>query len=230
MRLNIELLDVVQHSRPGLSEISLTQTVNALNAREGGFMSYDPSFRDCPKMPSGLMLAEHIKKASFDSRDWVQRSMAEVALAMNEFLSSAADRWVPVGRKPIRVLNGLWVKPSIRGILIRGKVVSPTLVVTRRSIELGFEDVLPFLMRGGYEFHLRDDPNFHDFVVLDLSRGEPGEARRIKEYRLSDVGMMSLPEFEHILSTYGQAAALSKYGLRIPAGTSMTDLFRGTKP
>lgn len=230
MRLNIELLDVVEHSRPGLSDISLMQTVKALDAREGGFMSYDLSFRECSKMPCGLMREEHIKKTSFDSRDWVQRSMVEVALAMNEFLRCNADRWVPVGRKPIKVLNGLWVKPSIRGILVREKIAAPTLVVTRRSIELGFEDVLPFLMRGGYEFHLRDDPNFHDFVVLDLSRGDSGVARRTREYRLSDIGMMSLPEFEHILSTYGQAASLSKYGLRIPAGTSMTDLFRTSKP
>lgn len=230
MRLNIELLDIVQHSQPGLSDISLMQTVEALDAREGGFMSYNPSFKECAKMPSGLMREEHIRKVIFDSRDWVQRSIVEVALAMNQFLSSGVERWVPVGRKPIRVLNGLWVKPSIRGILIRDKSAAPTLVVTRRSIELGFEDVLPFLMRGGYEFHLRDDPNFHDFVVLDLSHGESGAARRVREFRLSDVGMMSLSEFEHILSTYGQAASLSKYGLQIPTGTSMTDLFRAPRP
>lgn len=227
MRLSLELIDIVQHARPELAEIALYDTVAALNAREGAFMSYDAVFRDSAKMPSGLLTEKIIKGLQFDERDWVNNAIVESCLALNGYLSSKADKWIPVGRKPIKVLDRMWVKPSIRGILIRAGKVAPVIVVTRRSVELGFADVLPFLMRGGYEFHLRDDPNFNDLVVLDLTKAPArGEARTVGEHRLSDVGMMSLELFEHILETYGQAASLSKYGLHIPSGVSVTDLFR----
>lgn len=226
MRLSLELLDIVEHSRPGLLDIRVPDTVAKLNERSGSFMSYDAGFRDCRLMTSGLVKDASLRLASYDSREWVQNAIIEVALAMNAFLSASRGRWISVGRKQVRVLDKLWVKPSIRGILVQGHVAAPVLVVTRKSILIDLPDVLPFLMRGGYEFHLRDDPNFHDFIVLDISTGKRGEARNQKVYRLSETGMMSLEEFEHIVTTYGTAASASKYGLHIPAGIAVSDLFR----
>ncbi|WP_425417533.1 hypothetical protein [Oricola indica] len=145
---------------------------------------------------------------------------------MNQFLGEHADRWIDVGRKPFRASNNLWIKPSIRGIIIKDGIVSPVVAVTRRSILFDMPDVLPFVMRGGYEFHLRDDPNFHDLIVLDLTTGNRGQARKSRCYRLSESHMMSLDQFEYIVSTYGTAAAESKYGLHLPGGMSISDLFR----
>jgi hypothetical protein len=110
--------------------------------------------------------------------------------------------------------------------LIEGQKAAAVLAVTRKSILFDLPEVLPFLMRGGYEFHLRDEPNIHDFIVLDLTQGQKGEARLVKEFRLSGSKMMSLEEFEAIVTTYGQAATLSKYGLHIPPGIAVSDLFR----
>lgn len=231
MRLSLELLDIVEHSRPGLSDIRVLDTVANLNERHGSFMSYDAGFRDCRLMTTGLVTDAALRKLSYDPRDWVQNAILEVALAMNGFLGTNGGKWIPVGRRRVRVLNKLWVKPSIRGILIRDRIAAPVLVVTRKSILVDLPDVLPFLMRGGYEFHLRDDPNLHDFIVLDLSGGKRGEARNQKVYRLSETGMMPLEEFEHIVTTYGAAASASKYGLHIPAGVAVSDLFRrGSHP
>ncbi len=226
MQLSIELQDVLQHSQPHISAISVSETALALNSRNGAFMSYDPAFRDAPKMPSNLLSDEMIKKQVFDRRDWVQRSVSEVARGLNIYLQRNADRWINVHRKQIRILPNLCAKPSIRGVLVRDRNVCPALVICRRSINFDLSASLPFLMRGGYELHLRDDPNFADFLVLDLTTGEADQARTCRAYKLSDHDMMSLEEFEYIVSRYAEAASLSKYGLHMPSGMPARDLFR----
>jgi hypothetical protein len=180
-------------------------------------------------MTSGLIRAQMLRALSFDPRGWANSAILEVALGMNGFLSRHGGEWRPVGRKPVKVLDGLWIKPSIRGILIKDRLVAPVMAVTRKSILFDLPEVLPFLMRGGYELHLRDDPNFHDLVVLDLSGGPRGEARNVREFRLSASEMMPLEEFERIVATYGAAASLSKYGLTIPPGVAVSDLFRRSR-
>jgi hypothetical protein len=182
-------------------------------------------------MATGAVTDRALLGQEYDSREWVQNAMLEVALGMNNYLSKTRGTWMDVGRRPVQALNKLWVKPSIRGILIRDGMAAPVLPVTRKSILFELPGILPFIMRAGYEFHLRDEPNLHDFIVLDLTTGKRGEARCVKEYKMSDTSMMPLEQFEHIVSTYGEAASLSKYGLHIPAGTAVSDLFRqGIRP
>lgn len=226
MRLSIELQDVLQHAQPSIVDMSVSETVLALNGRDGAFMSYDGAYRDCSKMTSGLFTDALIDKQVYDKRDWVRNAIVEVAKGLNGYLSKENKKWIGVNRKPVRIFKGFYAKPSIRGIIIEQGMAAPVLIISRRSINFDLKASLPFLMRGGYEFHLRDDPNFTDFIVLDLTRGEKGKARECKAYMLSQSSMMPLRQFEEILAKYAEAATLSKYGLHIPTGMPTRDLFK----
>lgn len=225
MRLSIELQDILQHAQPNISDISVRETTLALDQRDKAFMSYDNAFSNCCQMPSGLVDDATLKSKVYDKREWVQTALSEVARGMNGYLRENADRWISVSRRSTCILPNLATKPSIRGIAINNGKAAPVLVIARRYINFNLIECLPFLMRGGYEFHLRNEPNFANFIVLDLSQGERGSARNVKEYRLTDYTMMPLAHFEDILHSYAEAASKSKYGLVIPSGFAIRDLF-----
>jgi hypothetical protein len=48
-RLSIELLDIVEHSRPGLLDMRPRETARYLDSRDKAFMSYDEVFATAGK-------------------------------------------------------------------------------------------------------------------------------------------------------------------------------------
>ena len=227
--LTLEFLDVVQLARPGLLDIDPRQTAAALDARETAFMSYNASFAPLDKAHHALLSEETLKAWFTDTRPWVRRSQWEVSSALANLVKLLGAEWYNVGRRPFEAIPGLWLKPSIRGVLV-GDEVAPAIVNPRRSLkQIGRRDELGFLMRGGFEFHVVDDPAVDNLLVLDLHEGERGRPRVVRSRMADEAVMMPLEQFEWILGRFFEALRLSKWEIVVPKDVPLSDLFRKKK-
>jgi hypothetical protein len=226
-----ELIDIPYLSRPTIGAIDIPSTAARIQAiRKGGSRrNYDRVFKLVGDMTSGMAKAEALLRSLEDEPDEVwRRQLQDVCERLYAVFGKSASRWYPVGRRPIELYERSWFKPAIRGVWWRDGVAAAMLVNPRKTLFLDAV-VRSFLARGVIEFHLVDDPNLHEFKIIDLGAAPRTGVRATRVYSMPDVDPMELGEFESILRRFMQAVEHAGFANQPSEGQRIADLFKRPK-
>jgi hypothetical protein len=222
---SLELLDVVQHSKPHISAIDVQKTANSLRAAGGSRKNYNMAIDPISVYCSGKQKQEDLLKYLRTHPDpaW-HKYLEDVGTRLLDIFGSNVSSWYPVGRKPIESLAGLLIKPAIRGVWVNERQPFPCLINARGSVLLEPKVSLPFVARGVYEAHVRDEIGVFGPMIVDLGKDPRTNLRANRVYYPQESEMMSIELFEEILRKFNEALILAGFRPRVAA--SAFDLFR----
>jgi hypothetical protein len=178
-------------------------------------------------MTTGMASVDALKAAVGGGKKqeaW-QAELRSVTELLHGVFGNGVSRWHPANRKPQELFGRLWFKHAIRGVWLRDGRATATLINPRKWLSFN-QDARAFLVRGLYEFYLRDEPNLHDFLIVDLGVVPQTKARATRLYGPEDVEPMSLEHFEAILRSFLQAVERAGFASQPSSDTSIADLFR----
>lgn len=228
-KFTIELLDVPYFARPSLGALDVALTARRIQTlrRGGGGRSYDGAFSLIPDMTTGLATLEQLLSGLASTKDddpWKEH-LKEVAELLFALFGCCPGRWYAADRKPHQLYDRLWFKHPIRGVWFHEGRATATLVNPRRG--LSFDPLTrSFLSRGVFEFYLRDEPNIHDYLIVDLGVPPRADVRELRLYTPEMIDPMPLEQFEHVLRRFLQAVEHAGFAAQPSAEQSIADLFR----
>lgn len=227
-RFVFELIDLPYMARPSLKAMDVGKTADRIRQLRdhGGRRSYAAVMQMIGQMASGHCNPEHIARAFADFPDKVWKlELIDVGERLLSIFETTRGNWYPSRPKPIELYEGVWVKPTIRGILWSEGFARATLINPRKSLVLDHY-ARAFQARGVYEFHMMDDPNVHGFRLIDLGADRGCEERATRVYRSEEVDMIGLEEFEEAIRTFMKAVELAGYSSLPRDEHRVVDMFR----
>lgn len=225
-----ELLDVPKFAYPSLSELDPVQTAYNIRERLNGrsFMSYTQPLSLVPRIVRNEITPVQIAKLSSYSDEWKNVNVREVAMALyNEFGGKGV--WYPVPARPTQVFEGLWFKPSVRGVWFDGK--RPYMIgINPRKHQGLVSDHITFLARGMYELYGVDDPNDPVPLILDLSIDQKSATRIVRKSIITEPSMSSVGQFEETMRAFFEALRIAGVESVPKDMGDIRDLFRKGRP
>jgi hypothetical protein len=226
-----QLLDVPKFAYPSLANIDSVQTANNITDRLNGraFMSYSRPLALIPKIVRNELSAEQLG-SMFNSykEDWKNVSQREVALALHGAFGGKG-MWYPVPSKPVQVFDGLWFKPSVRGVWFDGRAPFMVAINPRKHQTLVTEH-LAFLARGMHELYGIDDPNDPLSLIVDLSVDETGKARTTRQAIVPESLMIEVIQFEEIMRLFFESLRLAGIEAVPRDLRDVTDMLKRPRP
>lgn len=222
---SLELLDVIQHAKPHIRSIDVERTAESLKKVRGSIRNYNMAIDEIGSLCSGIQKLPDLIAflRTHPNPDW-HKHLEDVGTRLWQIFGEAPSTWYKIGRKPIESLGGLLIKPSIRGFWSIGGKAYPCLINARSSVYLETNSNLPFVARGVYEFHVRDEIGVSGPVVVDLGRDPATATRANRVHWLLEEKMLSVDEFEDIMRKFNDALSLAGYQPKTVH--SAIDLFR----
>jgi hypothetical protein len=226
-----QLLDVPKFAYPSLANIDSVQTANNITDRLNGraFMSYSRPLALIPKIVRNELSAEQLG-SMFNSykEDWKNVSQREVAVALHGAFGGKGV-WYPIPPKPVQVFDGLWFKPSVRGVWFDG--TDPFMVaINPRKHQRLVPDHLAFLARGMHELYGIDDPNDPLSLIVDLSVDETGRARTTRQAIVPESRMIDVIQFEEIMRLFFESLRLAGVEAVPRDLRDVTDMLKRPRP
>lgn len=226
-----ELIDAPYLARPNLRGIDVEATAKKiLQYRRGrSTKSYDGNFNQIGAMVTGRASLEQFRAefAGLQDDGW-RAQVVEVCDRLFDVFGSAESRWYPADRKRRILHDRMLYKHAIRGVWVRDGRATATVINARKTLHLGDFD-RAFVARGVYEFYIIDDPNIHDFNLIDLGATPKTDDRVTRVYTPDQVDLMPLEAFEVTLRKFIAAVERAGFSTQPGDGQSITDLFRPKK-
>ena len=222
---SLELLDVVQHSKPNIAQLDVAKTAKSLKDAGGSRKNYNMAIEPIAVYCSGKQKREDLLRYLRTHPDpaW-HKYLEDVGTRLLDIFGEQESKWYPVGRRPIESVAGLLIKPAIRGVWVNKGMPFPCLVNARGSVLLDPKVNLPFVARGVYEAHVRDEIGVSGPMIVDLGKDPKTNLRANRVYYPKESEMMSIEQFEDVLRKFNEALLLA--GFRPKVSTSAIDLFR----
>jgi len=225
-----ELLDVPKFAYPSVIEMDPVQTAsNILDRINGGvFMSYARPVGLLPRIVKNQITQDEIA-GMFKSykHEWKNANQRDVAAALYaEF--SGKGVWYPIQSRQAQIFEGLWFKPSIKGVWFFEGV--PYMVgVNPRKSQILVGSHLAFLARGMQELYGIDDPNDPLALIFDLSVAENGKNRAPRKTILLEDQMISSLQFEDVMRRFFEALRIAGIEAVPRKIDDITDMLRRPK-
>lgn len=227
-RFVIELMDVPYLAAPSVANLDVNLTALKIARYRQGHSNktYDGVFQQVADMTTGMASVAALKAAFEGVKDpaW-KAQLQDVSERLYGIFGRGVSRWYAADRKPRELFDRTWFKHAIRGVWVRERKATATLVNARKGLCFNPTD-RAFLARGIYEFYLRDDPNIHDQLIVDLGAAPRTDARATRLYTSAEVEPMALEQFEAILKSFLRAVERAGFSTQPAAGQSIADLFR----
>ncbi|MFO1033489.1 MAG: hypothetical protein U1E15_05200 [Hyphomicrobiales bacterium] len=216
-------MDVVYYSRPHILAIDIDKTASELRNVGGSINNYNMAIDPIEKIVSGYQRLVDLEKFwdTHKNEKW-RPHLKEVGRRIFEIFGGEVSKWYPTGRKPIESVAGLSIKPAIRGVRVANGRVLPCLINPRSSLLLERNSALPFIARGVFELHVRDEIGPVSPMIVDLGKENGVRANRI--YFPTQESMISVEHFEDCMRKFNKA--LVKAGLVSEQPSRASDLFR----
>ncbi|CAN2533515.1 hypothetical+protein [Methylocapsa aurea] len=222
-----QLLDVPKFAYPSLSELDPIQTANNILDRLHGksFMSYSRPLGLMPKIVRGEITSADIPSMfTSNKEEWKNVNQREVAKSLYDSFGGKGA-WYPVSSKEIQVFEGLWFRPSVKGVWFDGKAPFMVAINPRKRQPL-VQEHLAFLARGMHELYGIDDPNDPVPLILDLSVEGKSDIRSARKTIIREWQMFSLHEFEEIMRAFLEALRVAGIDAIPRELKDVTDIFR----
>lgn len=224
----IELIDVPYLAAPNIASIDVELTAKRIVRYRSGHSTktYDPNMKQITDMVTGIASAELLKAqfASLKEDAW-RANVEDVCERLHAVFGRTPAIWYPTDRKPRELYDKTLFKHAIRGIWVRGGRATATAINARKTLFLD-ATARSFVARGIHEFYLIDEPNLHDFNIIDLGVAPRTDERATRVYTPEHVEFMPLETFEAVLRKFMMAVERAGFSAKPEAGQSIVDLFR----